>query len=124
MSYHRIFFTNVLYMASLRGMSHQDLAEKANLSASLMSGITRGQGNPTLETMVAIASALGAPLSYLLEHHDLDADSFALFEDDCNNIDTDSLPSGYEKITVILSNRRAFLVKQWNAETLKALAKK
>ena len=80
MSYSKIFFTNVLRLASEKNLSHQDLAERANLSPSSMSGITRGQGNPTLETMSAIAYALDVPLSYLLEHHDLDPESLSLLD--------------------------------------------
>lgn len=114
MSYQKIFFTNVVSLAASKGMSHQDLAEKANLSSSLMSAITRGQGNPTLETMASIASSLGVPLGYLLEHHDLDSEDSEL----------DSLPANYEQVTVILPKYRAFIVKKWNAEALKALAKK
>ncbi len=118
MSYQKIFFTNVLYLASQKGMSHQELAEKAQLSPSSMSGITRGQGNPTLETMSAIAYALEIPLSYLLEHHDLDSSDFLLL-----HTVSDDLPSNYEKVTVILPKYRAFQVKKWGDDAIKSLSK-
>ncbi|HGJ8697295.1 TPA: transcriptional regulator [Neisseria gonorrhoeae] len=118
MSYSKIFFTNVLRLASEKNLSHQDLAERANLSPSSMSGITRGQGNPTLETMSAIAYALDVPLSYLLEHHDLDPESLSLLDGSQS-----TLPPNYEKIIVILPRYKAFQVKKWNDDALKALAK-
>lgn len=122
MSHYRIFFTNVRHLASLKGMSHSELAEKANISASLMSGITRGRGNPTLDTMSAIAQAFGTPLTYLLEHHDLDKDNLAMLQTRAD--ESARLPEGYEKVTVVLPRYRAFIAKQWNKEALKALKKK
>ena len=103
-------------------MNHSELAEKANISASLMSGITRGQGNPTLDTMSAIAQALGTPLTYLLEHHDLDKDNLAMLQ--TRPDESSRLPEGYEEVTVVLPRYRAFIAKQWNKEALKALKKK
>lgn len=122
MSHYRIFFTNVRHLASIKGMNHSELAEKANISASLMSGITRGQGNPTLDTMSAIAQALGTPLTYLLEHHDLDKDNLAMLQ--TRPDESSRLPEGYEEVTVVLPRYRAFIAKQWNKEALKALKKK
>lgn len=122
MSYQRIFFTNVLHLAVLKGISHQELAERANLSASLMSGITRGKGNPTLSTMSAIAQALETPLGYLLEHHDLDLDNMTIL--DAEIAEQVTLPNGYEQITAILPKYRAFIVKKWNAESLKSISNK
>ena len=76
------------------------------------------EGNPTLETMSAIAYALDVPLSYLLEHHDLDPESLSLLDGSQS-----TLPPNYEKITVILPRYKAFQVKKWNDDALKVLAK-
>ena len=118
MSYHRIFFTNVVAIAAAKGMSHQELASKANLSAGALSSITRGQGNPTLETMASIASALEIPLTYLLDHHDLGADYYILSNEEKSK---QSLPENYECITVILPKYRAYLVKKWSDEAIKEI---
>ena len=118
MSYHRIFFTNVVAIAAAKGMSHQELASKANLSAGALSSITRGQGNPTLETMASIASALEIPLTYLLDHHDLGADYYILSNEEKSK---QSLPGNYECITVILPKYRAYLVKKWSDEAIKEM---
>ena len=122
MSYHHIFFTNVLNTAAEKKMTHQELAAKAKLSASLLSSITRGQGNPTLETMTSIAAALETPLPYLLTHHALNADYLAMLSKDRQYMPI--LPDNYECVTVILPRYRAFTVKKWGAEAIKELKRK
>lgn len=87
-------------------MSHQNLAYKAKISTEAMSSITREQGNPTLETMEAIATALETPLLLLLTHHDLEEDVQLL---DTKNIDEQA--AHYKCITVVLPSYKAFLVK-------------
>lgn len=117
MSSRYFFFTNVVKIAAEKRMSHQDLAYKANISTGAMSSITRGQGNPTLETMEAIATALETPLPFLLTNHDLEEEDIQLL--DTKNIDEQD--TQYECVTVILPRYKAFLVKKWGYETLKKL---
>ena len=67
-------------MARLKGLTHKELADKAELSQSTISSITNGGNgenvaNPSLETMVKIASALDTDLTSLLKHHDLDIEA-------------------------------------------------
>lgn len=47
-------------------MSQQDLADRANLSRSWLSGIERGTADPTLSDMQRIALALSLSLAELL----------------------------------------------------------
>ncbi|GGL05604.1 transcriptional regulator [Sphaerisporangium melleum] len=49
-----------------RGMSAAELARRAGLSKATLSGLEAGTGNPTIETLDAIALALHIPLTDLL----------------------------------------------------------
>ncbi len=50
-----------------RGMSAAELARRAALSKATLSSIESGRGNPTLDTVDAIAAALAIPLVDLLD---------------------------------------------------------
>lgn len=47
--------------------SLRDLAERAGVSAAMISEIERGKKSPTILTLTAIANALAVPTSYLFE---------------------------------------------------------
>ena len=49
-----------------RGISQEDLAHRAGLDRSYMSGIERGVRNPTLLKLQAMARALKVPIRHLL----------------------------------------------------------
>ncbi|MEP1931214.1 MAG: helix-turn-helix domain-containing protein [Roseibium sp.] len=49
------------------GMSLSALAKQAGLAKSTLSQLEAGHGNPSVETLWAIASALGVPFSFLFE---------------------------------------------------------
>ncbi len=49
------------------GMSLSALAKQAGLAKSTLSQLEAGHGNPSVETLWAIASALGIPFSFLFE---------------------------------------------------------
>ena len=49
------------------GLSLSALAEKAGLAKSTLSQLEAGQGNPSLETLWAIATALDVPFNFLFE---------------------------------------------------------
>lgn len=54
-----------------RGQAHLSLsalAAKAGLAKSTLSQLEAGKGNPSIETLWAIAAALGIPFSFLFEH--------------------------------------------------------
>lgn len=52
---------------SRAGLSLSGLAALAGLSKSTLSQLEAGQGNPSVETLWAIATALGVPFSFLFE---------------------------------------------------------
>ncbi|WP_246541341.1 helix-turn-helix domain-containing protein [Roseibium polysiphoniae] len=49
------------------GMSLSSLAKEAGLAKSTLSQLEAGQGNPSVETLWAIANALNVPFSFLFE---------------------------------------------------------
>jgi len=49
-----------------RAMSTGELARQAGLSKTIVGRIERGDGNPSIETLWRISTALGIPLGYLL----------------------------------------------------------
>ncbi|SLN17555.1 anaerobic benzoate catabolism transcriptional regulator [Pseudoruegeria aquimaris] len=49
------------------GLSLSALAEAAGLAKSTLSQLESGRGNPSIETLWAIATALGVPFSFLFE---------------------------------------------------------
>ena len=52
-------------------MTKIELAEKANISLSFLSDLTKDRANPSLRIMEAIANALETPLPILLEQTNL-----------------------------------------------------
>jgi transcriptional regulator with XRE-family HTH domain len=60
------FAQNIRQIRSRKSLSQQAVATKARVSVSYISMLERGQRSPPLETLEAIAKALGvAPLSLL-----------------------------------------------------------
>ena len=116
--YNSIFFTNVLRILDEQLMTKQDLADKSGVSMSFLSDITTGKANPSLQIMEAIAKALDTPLPLLLESTDLDQESLDAL---AGGKAPRSLPPGFERVSVILPEYRAFIVKQWGEEAKKKL---
>jgi transcriptional regulator with XRE-family HTH domain len=58
---------NILRFRSGKGWSQQALAGEANLSLRYLAGVERGEENPSLITLVAIAEALGVSPSKLFD---------------------------------------------------------
>src|SRR4051794_16899727 len=54
-------------LAALRGdMSVLELSRRSGVARNTIAALERGEGNPTLETLYALADALGVPLADLL----------------------------------------------------------
>ncbi|MGH3267186.1 MAG: helix-turn-helix domain-containing protein, partial [Trebonia sp.] len=49
------------------GLSLTELARRAGIAKSTLSQLESGSGNPSLETLWALANALGVPLSRLID---------------------------------------------------------
>lgn len=58
---------NVKELLKARKMQQKDLAEKMGVAASFLSNAL--SGNPTIETLQKMASALDVPVSALLKEH-------------------------------------------------------
>jgi len=56
-------------------MTQEELSEKAGITAKYLSSIERGHENPTLDTLIHIAGALGVDLSDLFQYAHESSDS-------------------------------------------------
>ena len=67
MSVLKKFGLRVRQLREARGLSQEDFAEAADLHRTYVSGIERGERNPTLSVLARIAKGFGMTLSELLE---------------------------------------------------------
>ncbi len=109
--YNQILFTNILRLLDEQGMEKQELAEQAKISNSFLSDLTNGKANPSLKIMESIAEALGSTLPFLLESNDLDQESLQELAGGKKIVK--SLPDGYVRKAVILTEYQAYMVSQW-----------
>lgn len=116
--YNLIFFTNILRLLEERGMTKQELSQKAGVSISFLSDLTNGKANPSLRVMESIANALDVALPVLLETTDLDEHSLMLMAD---GKPVKSLPPGYVRVSVMLSEQQAFRVRMWSDQARQKL---
>jgi len=108
--YDYIFFTNVLRILDERGMTKQELSKRSGVSISFLSDLTSGKANPSLRVMGALAAALEVSLPLLLESTDLDKETLDAL---AGGKAPRSLPPGYERVSVVLPEHQAFIVKKW-----------
>lgn len=108
-----VFLTNILKILEEKKMTRSELSELSGVSPSFLSDLTKGKGNPSLNTMEDIAKALKVSLPILLESTDLDNESIKSLGLDFD-IEKDSL--GYQLITVVLDDYNAFRVKKLSEE--------
>ena len=112
----KILCLNINRYLALRGMRKSDLAAKANVSISYISDVTNAKGNPSLDTMVAIAQALEVPLVALLEPPPVGTDGWdasladSLLKDDAKLV----LPAGFRRVSAIVSDHQAFQIAKWH----------
>ncbi len=122
MYYDTIFFTNVLRLLEERKMTKTELSDVSGVSMSFLSDVTTGKGNPSLQVMEKIAIAFDVPLALLLESTDLDKDALeALSEGRAHNY---GLPPGYQRVTSVLPEHQAFIVRKWGEEARMKLKEK
>ncbi len=119
--YDFIFFTNVLRILEERGMTKQELGKRSGVSVSFLSDLTTGKGNPSLKTMEAIATALDVALPLLLEATDMDSKTL---EELAGHPILKSLPEGYDRITAVLPEHKAFIVKKWAEDAQRKIKEK
>ncbi|MFO7752093.1 MAG: helix-turn-helix domain-containing protein [Desulfobacteraceae bacterium] len=63
--FNRILAQNILYYLGHRGMKKQDLARVSGLSNSFISDVTNQNANPSLQSVIQIASGLDVSLAAL-----------------------------------------------------------
>lgn len=107
--YNKIFVENLNRILKQKGISKFHLHELSGVSASIISDITRGNGNPTLSTMSSIADALGISLPELLISSDGKSDT----------PNKTHVPDGCELVTAVLPSFKAFQVRQWSISSPK-----
>lgn len=99
-------------------MTKHELSDRSGVSISFLSDLTTGKANPSLKVMEAIAKALDAPLPLLLESTDLDKVTLDAL---AGGKAPSSVPPGYQRVSAILPDYRAFIVKQWAEEARRRL---
>ena len=57
---------NVKRLREAQGISQEDLADRAGVHRTYVSGVERGVRNPTVTVLEKIAGALGEPLTVLV----------------------------------------------------------
>lgn len=61
---------NVRHLREQRGLSLAGLARQAGLAKQTLSNLEQGTGNPTVDTLFSIATALGVPVTRLVAEHE------------------------------------------------------
>jgi transcriptional regulator with XRE-family HTH domain len=61
---------NLRRYRTLRGLSAADVAQRSEIARATLSALEAGRGNPTLETLVAIAEVLGVDVPELMTARD------------------------------------------------------
>ena len=59
--------TNIRRLRRLRNLSSAQLARSASIGLATLSGLERGTGNPTLDTLQNLSATLGIPVTELLD---------------------------------------------------------
>lgn len=114
--YKKILCINIMRYAAQRGLKKQDLAAKAGVSLSYISDVTNAKGNPSLDTMAAIAVALEVPLTALLEPPPVGTDDWdSSLADAIKNESRLGLAPGYQRVSAIVTDHQAFQVRKWHA---------
>lgn len=67
MSWEAIVGRNIRKFRKARGLTQEQLAEEAGMAMRYLSGVERGEENPTLRFLAKIADALEVPLSDLVK---------------------------------------------------------
>jgi transcriptional regulator with XRE-family HTH domain len=66
----KLFGKRVRELRLVKGLSQEELAFRADIHRTYLGGIERGERNPALKNIAAIAKALGVSLSELFSFSD------------------------------------------------------
>ena len=64
-AYQATFGQHIRYLRRLRSLTQEEVAHRAGVHVTYLSGIERGVRNPSLKNIRAIAEALGVPMGEL-----------------------------------------------------------
>lgn len=123
--YNSIFTNHINRIIAEKNITKQELAAIAGVSAAFITALTRGEGNPTLKTMQAMAQGLRIPLPLLLKPLESDEwQAILSLSSHAQAAETD-VPMGYGIVEqAVLPAHKVFVVEQWVKETKKKLQKK
>lgn len=114
--YLQIFFKNVRLQLDEQGMTIKELCRRAGITSPTFWMISKGEANPTLSTMEAIANALDVPLPSLFETRYLPPSMQAAIKDRKSRGAAHPLPPGYERVTAVVTKFQAWQIRKWANE--------
>lgn len=106
-----IFTTNLRRLMIERDLNKAELSRRSGVSFAYICDLVKGEGNPSIKTMEAIAKALNIEMPRLLERHEGETWIGKPLK----------IPEGYERVSAILPKFDAYLVKKKAAETQKKI---
>ncbi len=96
----------IKHFRKLRGLTQEQLAEKADLSLNFIGIIEIGRSTPSLKSLNRIAKALGAPLHALLKFSNATPSAHALRKKIVQDVDALS-PRQLEFLSLLLDKLRS-----------------
>lgn len=114
--YNSVFPSNVRLLLNEQHMSLKELSARSGISSASLSAILSGKGNPCLSTMSAIAQGLETSLASLFEPRNLDDPALAGVAKRKTRSTPYPLPPGYERVSAVVTEFQAFVVRKWAAE--------
>ncbi len=123
LDYNQIFTSHINRIITEKNITKYEFAELTGISTAFVTALTRGEGNPSLKIMAAIAEGLRIPLPLLLKPVESDEWRAIITISSMNNHKT-ATPQGYSIIeNAILPTHKAHEVEQWSKETKRKLRK-
>ena len=119
--YDKIFFTNVIRLLDDRNMNVNELHQLSGVSNSFLGDLTKGQGNPSIKIMQAIAEAFQVPLPMMIEN--VESQLWKQYYNGEIEAVIPQLPKGFEYVGAILPEEKAYRVKLWDKDARKQVKK-
>ncbi len=113
MNAHETFVRNLERRRRAARMTKRELCKRSGLSNTFIFEILRQEGSPSLRSLEALAKAVNATLCELFNE---DANDDAKAEGKRRHT-----PPGLELVTAALPPERAFMVRRWEADAIKAV---
>jgi transcriptional regulator with XRE-family HTH domain len=101
----RILARNLLQRIEELDLTRAEVSRQSGVSVRFLSAVARESANPSVLTLEDLADALGTTVAALL-------------------VETEPLPPGFERLSVVLSTEHAATVKRWAGEAERELSKR